>query len=293
MEPLEYDAVGQAELIRRGDLSSRELVAEAIARIETTDGLLNAVVIRRFERALEDAAAAPDGPFRGVPILLKDVGAELAGEAQTYGTRFLRDAGWRAHQDSHLGRRLRAAGFVVLGRTNTPELATDVTTEPAAYGPCLNPYDLTRTPGGSSGGSAAAVAARMVAVAHGNDGGGSLRIPASACGLVGLQPTRARISAGPLHGEQTWAGATVEGVVTRTMRDTAALLDVMAGLGAGRPLLTRPHCPDPCATRSDATPGSCASACWYDGPGREVTRHRSAPRRSRRRRCCCSAWATT
>jgi amidase len=229
VEPTELDAVGQAELVRRADVSPRELVEAAIGRIEAHDDALNAVVVRRFDRALEEAEAPAEGPFRGVPILLKDVGAELAGEVQTYGTRFLRDAAWRAHEDSHVGRRLREAGFVVLGRTNSPELATDVTTEPAAYGPCRNPYDLMRSAGGSSGGSAAAVAARMVAVAHGNDGGGSLRIPASACGLVALKPTRARISAGPLHGEQTWAGATVEGVLTRTVRDTAALLDVLAG----------------------------------------------------------------
>jgi amidase len=227
VEPLEYDAVGQADLVRRGEVSPRKLVEASISRIEAADGALNAVVVRRFERALDEAEAPRDGPFRGVPILLKDVGAELAGEVQTYGTRFLRDAGWRAHEDSHLGRRLRDAGFVVLGRSNTPELATDVTTEPAAYGPCLNPYDVTRSPGGSSGGSAAAVAARMVAVAHGNDGGGSLRIPASACGLVGLQ---------------------------RTVRDTAALLDLLAGLEPGDPY-DAPALPGPLRDEVGRHPG--------------------------------------
>jgi amidase len=254
VDPTELDAVGQADLVRRGKVSPRELVEASITRIEATDGALNAVVVRRFDQALDEAEAAPDGPFRGVPVLLKDVGAELAGEVQTYGTRFLRDAGWRAHEDSHLGRRLREAGFVVLGRTNTPELATDVTTESNAYGPCRNPYDVTRTAGGSSGGSAAAVAARMVAVAHGNDGGGSLRIPASACGLVALQPTRARISAGPLHGEQTWAGATVEGVLTRTVRDTAALLDVLAGREPGDPY-DAPALPGPLREEVGRDPG--------------------------------------
>jgi amidase len=254
MQPLELDAIGQAELVRSGQVSPRELVEAAIARIEAVDAALNAVVVRRFDRALDEADRSPDGPFRGVPILLKDVGAELAGEVSTYGTTFLRDVGWRAHKDSHLARRLRDAGFVVLGRTNTPELATDVTTEPAAYGPCRNPYDRTRTAGGSSGGAAASVAARMVAVAHGNDGGGSLRIPASACGLVAVAPTRARISAGPLYGEGTWAGATVEGVLTRTVRDTAALLDVLAGREPGD-LYDAPALPGPLSDEPGRDPG--------------------------------------
>jgi len=254
MEPTDLDAVGQADLVRRGEVSSREMVEAAIGRIEAADNALNAVVVRRFEHALDEAEDPPEGPFRGVPILLKDVGAELAGEVQTYGTRFLRDAGWRAHEDSHVADRLQRAGFIVLGRSNTPELATDVTTESAAYGPCRNPYDVTRTAGGSSGGSAAAVAARMVAVAHGNDGGGSLRIPASTCGLVALAPTRARISAGPLHGEGTWAGATVEGVLTRTVRDTAALLDVLAGREPGD-LYDAPALPGPLRDEPGRDPG--------------------------------------
>ncbi len=254
MQLLEHDAVGQAELVRRGEVSPRELVESALARVEAVDGVLNAVVVRRFEAALQESQAPADGPFRGVPILLKDAGAELAGEAETYGTRFLRDAGWRAGEDSHVGRRLREAGFVVLGRTATPELATDVTTEPAAYGACRNPYDTGRTAGGSSGGSAAAVAARMVAVAHGNDGGGSLRIPAAACGLVGLKPTRARVSPGPQHGEAPWAGATAEGVLTRTVRDSAALLDVLAGREPGDPY-DAPALPGPLAAEVGRDPG--------------------------------------
>lgn len=253
MEPLDHDALGQAALVRRGEVSPRELTAAAIARIEALDGGLNAVVIRRFERALEEADDAPGGPFRGVPILLKDVGAELAGEPETYGTRFLRDAAWRAQEDSHVARRLRGAGFVVLGRTNTPELATDVTTESAAYGPCRNPHDPARSAGGSSGGSAAAVASGMVAVAHGNDGGGSLRIPAAVCGLVGLKPTRARVSSGPEHAEATWAGATAEGVLTRTVRDTAALLDVLSGRQPGDPY-DAPALPGPLLAEASKEP---------------------------------------
>ncbi|MCW2681540.1 MAG: nylA [Frankiales bacterium] len=219
------DATASAELVRSGQASPAELVEDAIARIEKVNPQLNAVVRDRFAQARTEAAGdLPDGPFRGVPMLLKDLGCHVAGEETNYGTSFLRDAHITWPNDSHLASRFRSAGFLFLGRTNVPEFGTTVTTEPIANGPCRNPYDLNHSTGGSSGGSAAAVAAGLVPVAHANDGGGSIRIPASECGLVGLKPTRARVSQGPDIGEG-WAGATIDGVVSRTVRDSAAVLD--------------------------------------------------------------------
>ena len=234
------DATAQAELVRSGQASPAELVEEAITRIERVNPQLNAVVRDRFETARAEAGGElPDGPFRGVPMLLKDLGCHVAGEETNYGTSFLRDAHITWPTDSHLASRLRAAGLVFLGRTNVPEFGTTVTTEPVANGPCRNPYDLGRSTGGSSGGSAAAVAAGLVPVAHANDGGGSIRIPASACGLVGLKPTRARVSQGPDVGE-SWAGATIDGVVTRTVRDSAAVLDAIGQPMPGDPYWAPP-----------------------------------------------------
>ncbi|MCA1712230.1 MAG: amidase [Actinobacteria bacterium] len=219
------DATASAELVRSGQASPTELVEDTIVRIERVNPQLNAVVRDRFEAARTEAAGElPDGPFRGVPMLLKDLGCHVAGEQTNYGTSFLRDAGLTWPTDSHLAARFRSAGLVFLGRTNVPEFGTTVTTEPVANGACRNPYDLNHSTGGSSGGSAAAVAAGLVPVAHANDGGGSIRIPASECGLVGLKPTRARVSQGPDVGE-SWAGATIDGVVSRTVRDSAAILD--------------------------------------------------------------------
>ena len=236
------DATAQAELVSTGSASPSELVEEAIARIERVNPEINAVVRDRFEQARKDAAGTlPDGPFRGVPMLLKDLGCHVAGDSTHYGTSFLRDAQVTWPTDSHLAGRFRAAGFVFLGRTNVPEFGTTVTTEPVANGPCRNPYDTNHSTGGSSGGSAAAVAAGLVPVAHANDGGGSIRIPASECGLVGLKPTRARVSQGPDVGE-SWAGATIDGVVSRTVRDSAALLDAI-----GQPMPGDPYWAPPLA----------------------------------------------
>jgi amidase len=234
------DATAVAELIRAGALSPREAVDGAIARIESLDGQLNAVVVRRFERARAEAAAPlPTGPFRGVPLVLKDLGARSAGDPYHAGTRVLRDLAYVADHDSYVTAKFRAAGFVIVGRTNVPELGTTITTESLVYGPCRNPWDTTRSPGGSSGGSAAATAARLVPLAHGTDGGGSIRVPASHCGLVGLKPSRGRISAGPDQGE-SWAGFSTAGVLTRTVRDTAAVLDVLAGGMPGDPYTAAP-----------------------------------------------------
>ena len=234
------DATACAELVRTGQASPGELVDAAVDRLLRVDPQLSALVRERFDAARAQARGPlPDGPFSGVPLLLKDLGCHLAGEATHYGTSFLRDADWRAPVDSHLGQAFVRAGFVVLGRTRVPELGTTVTTESAAYGVTRNPWDLSRSTGGSSGGSAAAVAAGLVPVAHAGDGGGSIRIPASACGLVGLKPTRGRVSQGPQVGE-SWAGATVDGALTRTVRDAAAVLDALSGTRPGDPYAAAP-----------------------------------------------------
>ena len=248
------DATAQAALVRTGEASPVELVDAAIARIEATNPVINAVIHERFDAARADATGPlPDGPFRGVPFLLKDLAAFAAGEPHHGGTSFLKRAGWTAPHDDHVTARLRAAGVVVVGRTNTPEFGTTITTEPEAHGPTRNPWDLDRSTGGSSGGSAAAVAARMVPAAHASDGGGSIRIPASECALVGLKPTRGRVPLGPEVGD-TWAGSTVHGVVTRTVRDTAALLDAMSGPMPGDPY-SAPPLPGPLAAEVGRDPG--------------------------------------
>ncbi|MEK6328266.1 MAG: amidase [Actinomycetota bacterium] len=234
------DATAQAELVRDGVASPLELVDAAIERIEALNGELNAVIHPLFEKAREAASGGlPDGPFAGVPFLLKDLGAAFAGDPLHLGMRFLKEAGFRAPVDTYLAQRFRDAGFVTVGKTNTPELGILPTTEPDAYGPTRNPWDQERSPGGSSGGSAAAVASGMVPVAHANDGGGSIRIPASACGLVGLKPTRQRTSAGPLAGDQM-SGLSEELVVSRSVRDTAAVLDAVHGPAPGDPYTAPP-----------------------------------------------------
>ena len=218
----DYDATGIADLVARREVTPVELVEAAIARIEAIDPRINAVIHHQFDRALREAAGSlPDGPFRGVPVLFKDFGAEEAGEPHHQGMRLLRDARWVATEDSDLALRFRSLGFIPVGRTNTPELAVMGTTEPEAYGPTHNPWDLGRSPGGSSGGSGAAVAAGFVPVAHANDIAGSIRIPASQCGVVGLKPSTGRVNVTPGP-----AGAMLsEGVITRTMRDTAKVVD--------------------------------------------------------------------
>ena len=247
------DATAQAALVRDGKVSPLELVDAAIARIEKVNPEINAVIHERFEDARREAAGTlPDGPFRGVPFLLKDLGPTMAGDPHHMGSRFLKEAGFRATEDTALARRFLAAGLVVVGRTNTPELGSTVTTEPLAYGPSRNPWNPAHSTGGSSGGSAAAVAARMVPAAHANDGGGSIRVPASECGLVGLKPSRGRVTHDP-EGEG-WMGATIDGVVSRTVRDTAAMLDCIAGYEPGDPYVA-PDPPRPFAQEVGADPG--------------------------------------
>jgi amidase len=221
----DLDATAQALLVRSGKASAGELVEAAIERIERLDPQLNAVIHRRFEKALEEAPHAA-GPFAGVPIVLKDLSAHSAGDPFHCGMAVLKNAGWTEPGDSPVAAAIRKAGFVLVGRTNTPELGLMPTTEPEAYGPTHNPWNLDRSPGGSSGGSAAAVAARLVPIAHATDGGGSIRIPASACGLVGLKPSRGRV---PGSKAIDSARFVVELAVTRSVRDTAAILDVLCG----------------------------------------------------------------
>lgn len=266
------DATAQAELVRRGDASPLELVDAAIARVEKLDPELNAVIHPRFERAREEAAGElPDGPFRGVPFLVKDLMCHQAGEPWHEGMAFLRDLGWTATTDTWLAERFRAAGLVTVGRTNTPELGILPTTEPAAYGPTRNPWDTSRSPGGSSGGSAAAVAAGLVPVAHANDGGGSIRIPASECGLVGLKPSRGRTTQGPDVGE-AMGGLAVEHVVTRSVRDTAAVLDAVAGPGPGDPYWAPPP-GRPFLDEVGADPGRLRVGITTAAPGGMASTH--------------------
>lgn len=226
------DATDQARLVADGDVTPVELLEAAIERIEATDPAVNAVVMRWFDEARDTATSddLPDGPFRGVPFLLKDLWTHCAGRPLTNGNRALRDAQPISTFDTTLVARYKAAGFVIAGRTNSPELGSLPVTEPMAYGPTRNPWDTDRTPGGSSGGAAAAVAAGMVPIANASDGGGSIRIPAACCGLVGLKVSQGRMSLGPARAESNLG---VEHCVSRTVRDTARLLDATHGPGVG------------------------------------------------------------
>jgi amidase len=250
---LDLDGTAQAELVRSGQLRPVELVAAAIDRIERLDPVLGALTAERFERALDEAARPTGaGPFAGVPFLLKDAVQHSAGDRYQHGMTYLREHPWVSAADTGLTRRYRAAGLVLLGRTKVPELTMSPTTEPLGHGPARNPWDLTRSAGGSSGGSAAAVAAGMVACAHGNDMGGSIRIPASCCGLVGLKPSRGRTTLAPFA--SYWGPLTHEHVLTRTVRDSAAMLDATAGPAPGD-LYTAPAPSRPWTAEVGADPG--------------------------------------
>jgi amidase len=229
-----YDGLGLGALVQRGEVSALELLEIAIARAEAINPRINAIVYRGYDQARAAAAAfKPAGePFAGVPLVLKDLLGDCAGMPTRFASAFVPPM--PAPADSYLVARLKRAGFVPFAKTNAPEFGLPPFTEPKLYGAARNPWDLTRTPGGSSGGSAAAVAARIVPVAHANDGGGSIRIPAACCGLVGLKPTRGRNSLGPLVGD-IMNGLVVEHVVCRSVRDTAAALDATAGYMAGDP----------------------------------------------------------
>jgi amidase len=233
------DATAQAARVRRGELQPIELVEAAIARAERVNPALNAIVTPLYDQARAIARGnLPEGPFRGVPFLLKDLLASYAGARMTGGSSFLGD--FVPDHDSELVARFRKAGLVVIGKTNTPEFGILPTTEPRLFGPCRNPWNTGHIAGGSSGGSAAAVAAGIVPMAHGNDGGGSIRIPASCCGIFGMKPTRARTTLGPDVGD-IMGGLVVEHALTRTVRDSAALLDAVCGPGVGDPYPAPPR----------------------------------------------------
>jgi amidase len=227
------DATDLARLIKKREIQPGELIELTIERIEKLNPQLNAVVTKMYEEARDIACKPlPDGPFTGVPFLLKDLTASYKGIRLTFGTKNLLN--YIAARDSELVSRYKKAGLIILGKTNTPELGLLPTTESKLFGSCRNPWNLNRTTGGSSGGSAAAVASRMVPAAHGNDGGGSIRIPASCCGIFGLKPTRGRNPLGPDFGD-ILSGFVAEHVLTRSVRDSAALLDATMGYVAGDP----------------------------------------------------------
>jgi amidase len=228
-----YDALGLAALVRDRKISAGELLETAIAKVEAENPRLNAIVHKLYDRARAAIAAGlPQGPFTGVPFMLKDLGAFQKDVPCSFGSRFF--DGFIAPVDATITERYQAAGLVVIARTATPELGLNATTEPALHGPTRNPWDTTRVAGGSSGGAAAAVASRMLPAAHATDGGGSIRIPASCCGLFGLKPTRARNPSGPLVGEG-WSGMSAGHAVTISVRDSAALLDATHGPAPGDP----------------------------------------------------------
>jgi amidase len=234
----DYDATGLAALVRDQSVSPDELIESAIARIERHNPQLNAVIHPLYTLGREQARSREyqAGPFFGVPFLVKDLLTTWAGAPYSKGCKALK--GYLAPADSEMMRRYRSAGLVTIGKTNTPEFGLTAVTEPEAFGPSRNPWDTSRTPGGSSGGSAAAVAAGFVPMAGGGDGGGSIRIPASCCGLFGLKPSRGRTPTAPC-GEH-WQGAAQEHVLTRSVRDSAAVLDAIQGSAAGAPYIIAP-----------------------------------------------------
>ncbi|WP_210526760.1 amidase [Rubellimicrobium arenae] len=235
----DHDATGLAELVASGETTPDELLDEALARVDTLNPSLNAVVLLQEEQARAAIRAGlPRGPFRGVPFLLKDLGAEAVGFPSHSGSRLFANS--TVPEDAAIVARLRASGLVIFGRTTSPEGGIGPVTESVVYGgPTRNPWNLDRTPGGSSGGAGAAVAAGIVPAAHGSDGGGSVRIPASNCGLFGFKATRARFPDGPYAGEG-WGGMAIDGFLTRSVRDSAALMDATEGSDPGAPYAAPP-----------------------------------------------------
>lgn len=229
----QYDGLGLGELVRKGEVTAAELLEEAIARAEKHNGKINAVVYKFYEQARETAARkAGNGPFEGVPFLLKDILGDCQGVPTRFASRYF--PAFPSPVDSEVVARYKRAGLIPFAKTNAPEFGLPPVTEPQLYGPCRNPWNTDFTVGGSSGGSAAAVAAGIVPLAHGNDGGGSIRIPAACCGLVGLKPTRGRISLAPNLGD-VMGGLVNEHVLTRSVRDSAAALDATEGYVPGDP----------------------------------------------------------
>jgi amidase len=248
----DYDAMGLAELVRKGDVTAEELCEEAIERIERINPKLNAVVKAMYDIGRQTARQPlPVGPFAGVPFLLKDLMLAFAGVPLTSGCKAYKNN--VPDYDSEMVKRYKKEGLVILGKTNTPEFGLLGITEPELFGPCRNPWNTDHTPGGSSGGSAAAVAAGLVPMGAGSDGGGSIRIPASCCGLFGLKPSRGRNPSGPRHG-RPWQGAVQEHVLSRSVRDSAAALDATSGPDVGAPYVIRPA-PRPYLEEITTAPG--------------------------------------
>ena len=247
-----YDGLALAELVRKREVTAGEILEEAISRIEARNPAINAVVTKMYDQARKAIATGlPSGPFTGVPYVLKDLGAQYTGVVTAGGSRLF--AGDVADHDSELTIRLRRAGLVIAGKSNTPEMGLAPSTEPRLFGSTKNPWKVSHSAGGSSGGGAAAVAAGMLPMAHATDGGGSIRIPASCCGLFGLKPTRGRVSMAPDAGEG-WGGASVIHAVTRTVRDSAALLDATSGPALGDPYWAPPP-PRPFLEEAGREPG--------------------------------------
>src|SRR5438552_1389514 len=232
-----YDGLGLAALIKKGEVSASEVLDEAIARTEAIDPKINAVVVRHDDYARRQIASGlPPGPFAGVPFLLKDLNY-IAGTRTTSGATLYKD--FVARTDNTIAQRFVAAGLTIFGKSASPEFGLMPTTESRLFGPTRNPWNPALSSGGSSGGAAAAVAARIVPVAHATDGGGSIRIPASACGVFGLKPTRARTPAGPDRG-QGWGGFSCGHVVSISVRDSAAMLDAIQGPELSSPYYAPP-----------------------------------------------------
>jgi len=264
-----YDSLGLAELVRTGQVSPSELLDEALARTAAVNPKINAVIHLMEARARAAIAAGlPPGPLSGVPFLIKDLMTAYAGEPMRWGSRLFKD--FVPAEDEELTRRYKAAGLVIFGKTNTPELGVTNVTEPELFGPTRNPWNLERTSSGSSGGSAAAVAARIVPAANANDGGGSIRTPASNCGLVGLKPSRGRNPTGP-QAPDVWWGFIGEHVVSRTVRDSAALLDATAG-DYPQQLMKLPAPERPFLDETRREPGRLRVAFTFD-PGLGKTLH--------------------
>lgn len=262
----ELDAVGQANLVATGQVSALELVDAAIARIERLNPTINAVIWNQFDKARELAKdpAPTNARFGGVPFLLKDIGANQAGLPYWLGNQALKAMDHRADADTILGSRFRQAGLITMGKTNLPEFGSSPTTQPLSCGPTNNPWDLARSPSGSSGGSAAAVASGMVAMAHANDGGGSTRLPAAWCGLVGLKTTRGRVP-----NPDSVSRLTSELVVSKSVRDTACLLDAVKG-AIDADLFCIASDPEPYETSMQQAPGQLKVGLLTDAGSWEI-----------------------
>lgn len=256
------DATAQAAMVRKHEVTPVELVESAIARAEKVNPELNAIITPLYDEARRTAAGdLPEGPFSGVPFLVKDIIASYAGARMTSGSRFMKD--YVPDFDSELVARQKRAGLVTIGKTNLPEFGILPTTESHFHGPCRNPWDTSRSTGGSSGGAAAAVSAGIVPMAHANDAGGSIRIPASCCGVFGLKPTRARNSLAPLG--ELMGGLVAEHAVTRSVRDSAALLDATCGQVPGDPYWAPPPA-GPFVEEAGADPGTLRVGLVLEDP---------------------------